>query len=85
MKYVGLSEARANFDQLCDEVERGVTVIITRGGPPERPARQTDAANKEKWRQAMRDLRDLKKGAGLATVDEILKWREEVRKDASLR
>ena len=43
MKYIKLSEARANFAELFDEVERGETIIITLGEPPVKPARRADA------------------------------------------
>jgi hypothetical protein len=34
---------------------------------------------------AMQDLRDLKNGPGLATIEELLTWREEVRRSARNR
>jgi antitoxin (DNA-binding transcriptional repressor) of toxin-antitoxin stability system len=79
MKFVQLSDARANFAQLFDEVEAGETLVITRGEASSKPAEPSDAEARKKWLAAMRDLRDLKKGAGLATIDELLKWREEAR------
>jgi antitoxin (DNA-binding transcriptional repressor) of toxin-antitoxin stability system len=79
MKFVQLSDARANFAQLFDEVESGETLVITRGDVSAKSAEPSDAAAKKKWLEAMRDLRDLKKGAGLATIEELLKWREEAR------
>jgi antitoxin (DNA-binding transcriptional repressor) of toxin-antitoxin stability system len=79
MKFVQLSDARANFAQLFDEVEAGETLVITRGDASEKSAEPSDAQAKKKWLEAMRDLRDLKKGAGLATIEELLKWREEAR------
>lgn len=86
MKYVKLSDARANFAALFDEVERGETLIITKGGVTARTVRRVDELrradeeNREKRLQAMRDLRDLKKGAGIATIEELLEWHDEVRK-----
>ena len=86
MKYVNLSDARSNFAALFDEVERGETLIITRGGASARTLRRIDEfskddeENRERQRRAMRDLRDLKKGSGPATVEEILAWRDELRK-----
>jgi antitoxin (DNA-binding transcriptional repressor) of toxin-antitoxin stability system len=79
MKFVQLSDARANFAQLFDEVEAGETLVITRGEASAKSVEPTDAEAKKKWLAAMRDLRDLKKGAGLATIEELLKWREEAR------
>ncbi|ACE98807.1 prevent-host-death family protein [Rhodopseudomonas palustris TIE-1] len=78
MKFVKLADARAAIEQLLDEVERGETIIITRGVLPRRKA----GAPQEQWRTAMQDLRDLKKGAGLASIEDLLQWREEQRKAA---
>ncbi len=81
MKHVSLSDARANIAELLDEVERGETLQISRDGeaataaPPE-----DDEALREKQRQAMRDLMELRKSAGPATVEEILAWRDEGRR-----
>jgi antitoxin (DNA-binding transcriptional repressor) of toxin-antitoxin stability system len=80
MKFIQLSEARENLDRLLEEVERGETLVITRGATT--PARRKDVALLDKWRTAMQDLRDLKKGPGLASVEDLLKWREEARKAA---
>ena len=79
MKFVQLSDARANFAQLFDEVEAGETLVITRGDSAAKPARESSEEDRQKWITAMRDLRDLKKGAGLATIEELLRWREEAR------
>jgi len=81
MKFVKLADARAAIEQLLDEVERGETIIITRGIPPHRKAGEPQ----EQWRTAMQDLRDLKKGAGLASIEDLLQWREEQRKAARCR
>lgn len=80
MKFIQLADARDSIERLLDEVERGETIVITRGGSPAKPSRRADPQSVEKWRMAMQDLRDLKKGPGLATIEELLKWGEEVRR-----
>jgi antitoxin (DNA-binding transcriptional repressor) of toxin-antitoxin stability system len=85
MKYVKLADARANFAALFDEVERGETLIITRGGATAQTVRRideirrADEETKQQRLRAMRDLRDLKKGAGPATIEELMEWRDVVR------
>lgn len=85
MKFVNLADARANLEELLAEVERGETLVITCGASSEKTPEETNAAAKQKWLEAMRDLRDLKKGAGIASVDDLLKWREEARLADRLR
>jgi len=82
MKFIQLSDARKDIDRLLEEVERGETLVITRGAMSAKPSRRKDPAFFEKWRTAMQDLRDLKKGPGLASIDDLLRWREEARKAA---
>jgi len=85
MKFVQLLDVRANIDSLLAEVERGETLIITRGGMPARPRRRSDVDGWRRWCTAMRDLTDLKKGAGIVSIEELLRWREEARKSATAR
>lgn len=83
MKFVKLADARAQIEELLRQVERGETVVITRGGGM--PPAQRDRADPNSWKewyQAMRDLTDLKKGAGIVSIDDLLQWREEARKAA---
>ena len=82
MKFVQLSEARVNFEQLFAEVEQGETLVIIRGDPSAKAAPQTDAEARQRWIVAMRDL---KKGAGIASIDDLLKWCEEARRVDRLR
>ena len=78
MKHVSLAEARANIAELLDAVERGETVQIN----PEKSAGQGpfDAERIERGRQAMRELREIRKKNGKATTEEILAWRDEGRR-----
>ena len=79
MKHVSLAEARANIAELLDAVERGETVQIS---PDHSPADRGpfDAERIERGRQAMRELRELRKKNGKATTEEILAWRDEGRR-----
>jgi prevent-host-death family protein len=80
MKQFQASEAKARFAELLDEVERGETVVITRHGKaiarlvPDEEARRADA------RRALDAIKEMRKHAGRATVEEILAWRDEGRK-----
>jgi antitoxin (DNA-binding transcriptional repressor) of toxin-antitoxin stability system len=79
MKHVTLSEARANIADVLDAVERGESVTIS---PDNSIANQGpfDAERIERGRQAMRELRELRKTSGKATTEEILAWRDEGRR-----
>jgi antitoxin (DNA-binding transcriptional repressor) of toxin-antitoxin stability system len=79
MKHVSLAEARANITELLDAVERGETVQIS---PDNSIANQGpfDAERIERGRQAMRELRELRKKNGKATIEEILAWRDAGRR-----
>jgi prevent-host-death family protein len=77
MKHVNLSEARAHLAELLDEVERGETLVISRDG--ETTAAAEDEALRERQRQAMRELRELRKQNKPVSVEEILAWKNEGR------
>jgi prevent-host-death family protein len=80
MKQVQFSTAKARLSDLIDEVERGETVVITRHGKPvARLMREEDGRRADALR-AMAELKELRKTAGRATVEEILAWRDEGRK-----
>lgn len=80
MKQIQASAAKARLAELLDEVERGETIVITRHGKaiarlvPNEEARRADA------RRAMDGIKEMRKHAGRATVQEILAWRDEGRK-----
>jgi prevent-host-death family protein len=80
MKQFQFSTAKARLSDLIDEVERGETVVITRHGKPvARLMREEDGRRADALR-AMAELKELRKTAGRATVEEILAWRDEGRK-----
>jgi prevent-host-death family protein len=80
MKHIQASEAKAKFAELLDEVERGETLVITRHGKPIAHIQPAPKDNDTQARQAMRELMELRKSAGRATVEEILAWRDEGRR-----
>jgi antitoxin (DNA-binding transcriptional repressor) of toxin-antitoxin stability system len=80
MKHVNLSDARAHFAELLDEVERGETLVISRDGEAEGASATADEANWEDRRKAIEELIELRKSAPHATVEEILTWRDEGRR-----
>ena len=80
MKRIQASQAKAQFAELLDQVERGETVVITRHGKPiARLVREEDERRADALR-AMAEIKELRKTAGQATVEEILAWRDEGRK-----
>ncbi|HXO86493.1 MAG TPA: type II toxin-antitoxin system Phd/YefM family antitoxin [Gemmatimonadales bacterium] len=80
MKQIQASQAKAQFAELLDQVERGETIVITRHGRPiARLVREDDERRADALR-AMAEIKELRKTAGRATVEEILAWRDEGRK-----
>ena len=80
MREIGASKARTHFSALLDEVARGATIVITKRGrpmarltPPEAPRRDTAA-------MAAATLRYLRKRAGWAKTEEILRMRNQGRR-----
>jgi prevent-host-death family protein len=74
------SEAEVYFGTLLDEVERGETIIITRGGHA--VARIVPEAGRARQGvgQAIADIRELRKRTGTVSVEELLAWRHEGHK-----
>ena len=81
MKQIQASQAKAQFAELLDQVERGETVVITRHGKPiARLVRRATTNAVLDALRAMAEIKELRKTAGRATVEEILAWRDEGRK-----
>ncbi len=80
MREVQASEAKAKFAELLDRVEQGESVVITRHGKAVASLVPHGQDSDSKARQAMRELMELRKGAGRVTREEILAWRDEGRK-----
>ena len=65
---------------LLDEVEHGETITISRDGTAEeQPFAPFDESRREDARRAIAELRELRKTAPRATVDEIIAWKNEGR------
>ena len=63
MKQVQASQAKAQFAELLDQVERGETVVITRHGKPiARLVREDDERRADALR-AMAEIKELRKTA----------------------
>lgn len=80
MKHIQASEAKAKFAELLDQVERGDTIVITRHGKVIAHLTPSEEARKEQARKAMQELRELRKGTGKVSVEELLAWRDEGRR-----
>lgn len=79
MKHIQTTELKAKLAELLDEVERGQTLVVTRHGKsiarivPDEEARRVEA------RRAIAGIRELRKGAGKASIEEIIAWKNEGR------
>jgi prevent-host-death family protein len=80
MKHVNLSDARARYAELLDEVERGETLVISRDGEPAADACAAEDRRRVEARKAMEEIREARKTAPRVTVEEILQWRDEGRR-----
>jgi len=80
MKHIQASEAKAKFSELLDQVERGETIVITRHGKVIARLTPPGGENADKVRNAVRELKELRKDVKPATVEEIVAWRDEGRR-----
>ena len=80
MREIQASEAKTHLPRLLDEVERGETLIITRHGRA--IARLVPEADekREDIRRAIAEMKELAKGSGTISVEEILSARDEGRR-----
>jgi prevent-host-death family protein len=80
MKQVQASTAKAQLAELLDEVERGDTIVITRHGKRIARLVPDEDGRRENNRQAIAEIKALRKHVKPATVEEILSWRDEGRR-----
>ena len=80
IKRVEVSAAKTRLAELLDEVERGATVVITRDGKPIARLVPDEDGRRLEIRRAMAEIKEMRKHAGRATIEEILAWRDEGRK-----
>ena len=79
MKHLSVSEAKAKFSELLDQVEHGETIAITRHGKVIAQVAPNEAARLQRTREAMRGIRELRKHTKPVTVEEIIAWKNEGR------
>ena len=81
MRDIQASDAKTHLPQILDAVERGETVRITRHGRP--IARIVPETNRRQAEidGAIANIKALRRRTGKVTVDDILAFRDEGRKD----
>ena len=80
MRHVQASAAKTHLPELLDEVERGSTIVITRHGKPIARLVPEEQTRREEILRAIKEIKELRKKTGKATVEEILVWRDEGRR-----
>lgn len=68
MRTVGTYEAKTHLPSLLDEVERGETITITRHGVPIAKVVPMEGPSREKVREAIKALREFRKGKTLGDI-----------------
>jgi prevent-host-death family protein len=86
METIQASEAKTKFLSILDDVERGATVIVTRHGKPiariipeESILTANEIARREKVREAIGDIEQLRKRVGKMSLAEIIDAKNEGR------
>lgn len=77
MREIQVSDAKARLPQILDEVERGETVVITRGGRPIAQLVPEPPRRQEEVDKAIAAIRALRARIGNATTEELLSSRHE--------
>ncbi|MDE2757566.1 MAG: type II toxin-antitoxin system Phd/YefM family antitoxin [Acidobacteriota bacterium] len=80
MREIGVSKVKTHLSALLDEVTRGETIVITRGGRPVAWLTPPEAPDRRSANAAAATLRDLRKRVGWATTEEILQMRGQGRR-----
>ena len=79
MQTIQASEAKTHFLRILDDVERGESIVITRHGKPVACISPQVDIDRERVKQAMREMRELRQRIGKLSVEEILSARDEGR------
>jgi prevent-host-death family protein len=86
MQTIQASEAKTKFLSILDDVERGASVIVTRHGKPiariipdEAVKTANEIARREKVREAIRDIEQLRQRVGKMSLAEIIDAKNEGR------
>ena len=80
MREIQASDAKAHLSRLLDEVERGETIVITRRGRPIARIIPESGRSQHEIRDAIENIKELRKHTGKVSVEEILAWRHEGHK-----
>ncbi|MGO9339314.1 MAG: type II toxin-antitoxin system Phd/YefM family antitoxin [Terracidiphilus sp.] len=86
MQTIQASEAKTKFLSILDDVERGASIIVTRHGKPiariipdESVITANEIARREKVREAICDIEQLRKRVGKMSLVEIIDAKNEGR------
>jgi prevent-host-death family protein len=79
MKHLSVSEAKAKFSEMLDQVEHGETIAITRHGKVIAHIAPNADARRLRARKAMEGIMELRKHTKPVTVEEIIAWKNEGR------
>lgn len=80
MKQIQASVAKARFAELLNDVAAGETVEITRHGEPIARMVPAKIGRQAEIKQAIAEMKELRKHTERTTIEEILAWRDEGRK-----
>jgi prevent-host-death family protein len=80
MKHLSVSEAKAKFSEMLDQVEHGETIAITRHGKVIAHIAPNADAKRLSARKAIEGILELRKHTKPVTVEEIIAWKNEGRK-----
>jgi len=80
MREIQASEAKTRLPELLRDVERGETLIITRHGKPIAWLVPDPEERQARAREAIAAIREMRKGNGKITVEELLSARDEGRR-----
>lgn len=80
MREVQASDAKTHLPRLLDDVEAGETIVITRHGKPIARLVPDEERRNAEARDAMEEIRALRKRVGKAPLQELLDARHEGHK-----
>ena len=79
MKHLSVSEAKAKFSEMLDQVEHGETIAIPRHGKVIAHITPNADAKRVRARKAIEGIMELRKHTKPVTVEEIIAWKNEGR------
>ncbi len=80
LREIQSSEVKARLPEFLDAVERGETIVVTRHGKPVAHIVPAPAADRNRVRQALAGIAELRRTAGKMSAAEILAARHEGHK-----